>query len=281
MRERESLAQLVLGTTSPSREKWLTEHLSWEELYPWPPRSILPKQCNPKGFLCVEIIGLPESGKTSGYQFLLERLSEDFPEVVGVPEFGGEKNRTDKIKNLEDEVSRNALLNFLKLISFQKGLVRMTDLLLEDVLQQRQPEPKILVCERGPNDEIAFLSWICRYLEARKKEPTELEEDILRGFLECLVYAERLIDAVVLYGVSLDTAKQRRRERGLPPEGKVTNKSNWPKLEDSYSWWLGSIFPLLRQRRGTGLLVIDGESEKEENNLTLFDYVKKVTALAV
>jgi len=279
MSEREPLAKLILGMSPSVREKWFTEHLSREESYPWPPRSILPERRKPKGFICVEIMGLPESGKTSGYQHLLERLPESFSEIVGVPEFGGDEERVNAIKSLQDELARNALLDELKLASlFQKGLTRITDLLLEDVSQQRQPGSKILVCERSPNDVVALFNWICTYLEAREELP-ELRKDILRSFLEGLAHAEMLVDAVVLYGVSLETAKQRRRERGLPPEGKVTNELVWPKVESSYSWWLGSIYPLLRERSGIGLLVIDGEGNKEENNLTLLDYVKEAGQL--
>ena len=93
------------------------------------------------------------------------------------------------------------------------------------------------------------------------------------------MYAEGLIDAVILYGVSLATARQRRRGRGLPPEGRVTNGLVWPDLEGSYGWWLGSIYPLLRQRGGVGLLLIDGEGGEEENNLSLFNYIKEIEGL--
>ncbi len=280
MRERESLAQLILGMSSLDREKWLAEHFGREESYPWQPRRILPERRKDKGFFCVEIMGLPESGKTSGYQHLLERLPESFPEIeiVGIPEFGEEQDRANTIRDLYDEFAQNVYLNFLKFASFQKGLNRITDLFLEDLSQQRSPGLKILLCERGIVDE-ATLIFRTKADEGLEREARELEKEILEIFLVGLAQTEMLVDVVVLYGVSLDTARQRREERGLPLEGRVTNGSVWPGFERSYSWWLGSFYPLLRQRRGTGLLVIDGEGKKEENNFALLNYVKEVAEL--
>jgi hypothetical protein len=83
--------------------------------------------------------------------------------------------------------------------------------------------------------------------------------------------------AVVLVGLSQKEAEQRRQEANRTYPG-VTES---PFFLDFSAWcahWIENVWPKTRERKGTGLLVLNGENSLEHNTKVFLDYCRKVVS---
>lgn len=311
MRERDkyesSLALEVLRRGGDgSFLKWAERNLSIVEPPLWKTREVYPKRGRRLSGI-IEIAGLPEVGKSEGFRFVRDNLGSGIRGIF-LPELelnlpgGRTVTRADAVlmRRMGGLEMENNWLEMVKLGILAHGFKKIIDLLITDTQNKEVGDPILMVCERGPNDILAMSSMVGHMALGKQELPAYWEEHIIEDgvrfdndrylypgygskflevFLQALAMAE-WVDAAVLYGYgskSFETVKARRQQEGSPPEGPWVNQKNWPLFLSGYGWWLGSIYPLLRKRYGTGLLVIDGEGDLKENNQKVLEYCRRVT----
>ena len=284
---------------------WANYLLNRFEEPPWPTRRKLPVGRARAMASKVGIMGLPSSGKSFALEYLKNSLDMGerlvvIPELQFTDELFSETHRASDI-NAITPLGWEFVQHYYEHVKLAASVHSMGEsirLLREEALNRRRM-PSLVISERDANDALAFFYWITFFALHKKEPPQNYEEPILEGemtldqsksvypgfaktnvelFLHALAYAQE-VDAVVLYHVSLETAQRRRELTGKPREGKVVNPEKWPALEKGYSWWLGSIYPLLRQYHGTGLLIIDGEQPVARNNALLLRYCQSLVRL--
>lgn len=280
--------------------EWANSNLNKVESCPLTPREILPEREGLRVSATVEVSGLSDSGKSTGMKFLVRELrgirSVFLPELE-LQDPSGRTITREEVRILRDlglEFENNVLAR-MKLASFVQGSSASLRLLMEDAKRERPGDPILILSERGPNDVLIFSDFMGRRAFFKKELSGGLftggvdlggvdwnrylypgyGKDFLEIFLHGLGLAET-VDAMILFGVSRETALKRREGSGLLTEAPMLEPRNWSLWEMGCGWWLGSIYPLLRERFGTGLLVIDGEGGLEENNRILLEYCQKV-----
>jgi hypothetical protein len=282
---------LALDLLDPDKQAELLRRMDQVELFPWTTREILPT-LDHRGRLAtvIEIIGLSEAGKSSlvsELSCLLISLSSElrvliFHEFELVSEKLRKEIRGTGQQGLHFE---NWFWELAKRGTLDKAMEQLFGMRLEEVRQKRWGGPCLALVERGPHDILANRMWAEIMMSGLRELPRSQGEggERARGWMNWRRYRypqvdERLwmflttlelvgvVDAVVLCGggVSLETAMDRREKAGLPREGRLTNPRTRPIIEKGYGWWLGSVFPLIREYYGTGLLVTDGEQDFEE-----------------
>jgi len=163
------------------------------------------------------------------------------------------------------------------------------------------PNPGLIWANRGPHDVIVHCDWVDRVATGKREldEDTydeyldsgavfDTEEVVYHGFRQAqqmlfysALHAAQYVDVVIFANVSQPETEHRRVNQGMEPEGRVVNRRYRPVYEQAYGWWLKQIYPLFRERYGTGLLVIDGENSQEANTYTVLSYLVECLGLAV
>lgn len=210
-----------------------------------------------------EVMGLPDCGKST----LCKYLQGVYPYAVIEDEFSNSIN----ISQHSDIDTHNLFLLVEKQLSILPSIqeqLRNKREQLHGNLQIADPA----VFTRGPNDILAFS--IPFYLSSL--EDDEIFEPVSSFYIQELIHQLSFIDAVILFDNDLDTASIRRVRNGKDRYGKIVNPSVWPIIERGYSWWLQYVFPILRERYGTGLLILNGRDHYKKNNLIVQKYMKRV-----
>ncbi len=242
--------------------------------YPWEEIALMPRDSLEGKHKVIEVIGPSGAGKTTFLNYLNKEFSDN-ANVIIRPEF--QVVRNGLIQNLDRELKMKGLRameygikhqmmlwDSAKLISHMSGMTELIE----------QHDRSTLILERGANDVLAMnpFEYPVHYT---LRDDTLFDRDWLRNIFECITLAES-VDAVILFGSDWKTTKRRRVAAGLKPEGWLVNKKNWPEVINGYDWWLGSFFPIFRERVGTGLLVIDGRNNSEENNAKALEFSRKI-----
>lgn len=231
----------------------------YELLTPLPPRAETLTTKTP----IFEIMGLPESGKS----MLCKYLQTIYPLAVINDEFAELSQNTSSI----DIDLQNFILANEKICSLIPALKSQIEEKRDNISGDNQIDKPIIIT-RGPNDILAFSSFV--YL-SRIHPNLELDE-VMSYFVRKAVKQLSDVDAVVLFDNSLEVAQLRRFRKGERRNGKVVNNSVWTIIDSGYSWWLQYVYPILREKYGTGLLVIDGREDLKKNNLRVYKYIQKV-----
>ena len=215
----------------------------------------------------IEIMGLPDSGKST----LCKDLKGKYPKAVIKDE--SIKSYYPLTQNLD---STNLLVGLDKLTNvfpaFQESLMTKIGQLHGDV-----PIKSPAVLSRGANDILSFtLPLYLSLYVSHGDVDTDIFELVSSHFLKLLISQLSFIDAVVLFDNDLETASKRRIKNGSTKYGKVVNPEIWPVIEKGYSWWLQYVFPILRERYGTGLLIVNGRNHYKQNNGIVNKYIGKI-----
>ncbi len=253
------------------RRDWFTDNMHSFESYPWQPLAIHPDIAKRREVsihhTAVEVMGLFHAGKSSLVNYLVQSLGDN-AKVFREFEIKERDFKADS-DNLADAGARapaNGMLEMVKILQFEVVTKWMVQDALDATTARRQIKEKVIINERGVNDVFPFTYW----LTSLSQQPAAIENKVSAETIQTLFYSAIsrafVSDAIILYGVSRETNKRRRIEMGKNPNGKLANDIDWPIMEQGYSWWLGSIYPLIRKRFGTGLLIVDGEQPLEENN---------------
>lgn len=278
MREKyPSLALEILGRYQDgSFRRWSEKHLGQGEPYPWPPRVILPIRRAKTSSELIEIIGLPGAGKSAAVSRLKEYLSQQnietkiFPELQYTDRLSGE---THSVIDIPKTIPHR-VYELVKLIGAIESFGASLQVHLEEARNRKPGNPILLINERGANDALVSLIR-SGMMKLGNMSDNEFKKRSTEVYYWSLAHAE-WVDAVILFGVSFQTAVRRREEMGKQSRGDWVNETSWPHLEKVYSWWLASIYPLLRRRHGTGLLVVDGEKPQDENLESIASYCQQI-----
>ena len=296
-------ADAFIGSLRRGEAPDIVGHFNRFELSPWKEREEMP--VGRSGVKIIEIIGLPEAGKTTGFRFLQDHFDTSLrsvfiPELQPRSSLSGQRYPKGALRvadryGLEHE---NVVSLTAKLISTAEAARVAMEFGLSDAREGMIGKNGAVIIERGVMDTFPFHYWSMGSLRGKDTLPYSFE-DVVGGQIkfdseryslpetanktvENFAYAlgmAQLVDAVVLYGTPQDISSQRRVDQGLEPEGRLNNSRNWPMLERGCAWWLGSIYPYYRQNFGTGLLVLDGTNDLEENNQKLLNFCEKVSRL--
>jgi hypothetical protein len=211
----------------------------------------------------IEIMGLPESGKTR----LNEFLRKQYPDSLVIDE--------EKILKTKFLISSNSVSLMTRLDTLDNLIEQRKQTFYEYITQKglcKINSPIFIT--RGPNDIIAFNLYSLffeEYDEIYHKDPL-----VIWKFKKSLINAVGLlnqIDAVIVFDNDLEIAKQRRKKQGKTEESKIVNKEIFPIVSNGYRWWLAHIYPLLHRHYQTGLLGIDGTKPLKNNNLRVKRYI--------
>lgn len=121
-------------------------------------------------------------------------------------------------------------------------------------------------------------------LAAHKTDPSFVvpaeHQPTLQNCAVDFLQSAALIDALIVFCVSQETAKTRRKEKTSLPRW-VTDS---PMFGEQISWWsyfLKDVFPLFHGLLGMGLLVVNGEESISHNRQIVSEYIiKSVEVLA-
>ena len=255
----------------------------------WPLQEVLPTaerlERSPDTLFC-ELFGEPKSGKSS----LLKWLKIDAADKLSgvrlnlVPEFSSMAAEYEEIKAKGwEQYKKGPFLDSMKLGNFFEAVGA-------EIEQTKYSGKVVTICERGTSDVLASeILW----KQIMMKSLTPDHEDDLFTFLHDLLSCpspwEKMVSlhitaarasfylkAVILYRVPFEEALARRGGE----EGNLINRKNWPAFETAYSWWLEYIYPELREKYGTGLLIVDGARPLEENNQRVLNYLLKILSLS-
>ena len=265
-----------------------------EYLYPLPVIDLLPEFRKQQSgqIITVNLIGPPDSGKTSIINALVNKPFEDM-NTLGVTGFGdwGDKVYQRIKPGLSSEKPRHLTLDWISPeVELMKGIA-----FLDAIVQVRESGryPALVIQEGGVHDGIVKLEH-ARLLTKNKDNLFDSFEDEDNLILEpekwvrpCFSsdYKETLIElfkmahsvnAVVLVVNTLEKAEENRIKQGLTTEGIYTNESGWPKLMAGYMFWLLYMFPLFRSRVGIGLKVIDGSKPLDDVTSKIRGYLERV-----
>jgi hypothetical protein len=287
---------------------WLnTNHSNVHESFPWKPREIMPgsSRLEQKLFLMIEVMGLSKSGKSEFFAYLENNPIPHARQIlIREPELkiyetkgNGAQEREVKLGERDGMETENILYSLKKALHILEGSIQAFDLLIEDYRKELVGDPIVVVLERGPHDAIAHCAWIGRYAMHKKRLPPGAYKDDsgiqripdhqryvrhdfdlnwLISFVDALALGES-IDAVILYGTSLETAIEYRIKQGLAPHGHMTNPFIHPQLDAAFSEWLGSIAPVyLKLEHSMGLKVVDAEKSLDENNREVHGYINTI-----
>jgi len=212
----------------------------------------------------IEVMGLPDSGKST----LCNHLQGIYPKALIKDEFTG----TGKFPSSGDVDIDNLSLTMQKQLSIIPSLLQQLEIKKRELSQENIKIDSPAIFTRGTNDILAFS--IPFYLSMLEED--DIFDPVSSYFIEELIHQLSFIDVVVLFDNDLDTASLRRVRSGKDRYGKIVNPNIWPIIERGYSWWLQYVYPILRERYGTGLLVLDGRNHYKENNRSVVKYIKKV-----
>lgn len=87
----------------------------------------------------------------------------------------------------------------------------------------------------------------------------------IEGYLRIIFGMIEEVDAVILGGISYETAVERRKAAGKLENSYVVNPQKWPISNEGYSWWLKRAYPIMKEAYGTGLLVLNAEDKFDTN----------------
>lgn len=223
----------------------------------------------------IEVLGPSGAGKSTFMNELRENYAQDpsviiRSELTAVNEEGRVENFGEllKMKGLiakEFGVRHQMLLwDEAKLISTLSGLAELLSV----------PPPATLIIERGANDVLAMNPFeFPEHYSLRYNQTHNMES--LKSIFESITLAE-MVDATVLFGTDWETTRSRRVADGKNPEGWLVNSHNWPSIIEGYEWWLGSFWPIWRERQGTGLLIVDGRKPKYRNLDIALSYCEEI-----
>lgn len=292
----ESLALEFLGRDEDGTlMPWMIKHLQKISSYPWTPSRLLPKGRALQASIALgEIMGLSGTGKSTLTSSLEEQLVARGLRAVVMPELehtdstGRKINKSDirNLRHLGIEME-NYALEYIKLGIWSEAIVKVLNLMIGDSQLESKGSPIVAVCERGPNDGLVHLKWVKDVvrvddlgLSARLSKDLlkEYNFEWLRLLLSTIAHSEN-VDFVILFGGNWQTTQARRIAMGQEPEGGLVNSKTRPYFESAYGWWLGSIFPLIRKRHGTGLLIVDGDRSQQENLDRVVNYISEVARL--
>lgn len=244
--------------------------------YRWDEREVLPKvkkiKRSPKG-LTIEIFGLSRAGKTTIKNLLIVK----FPQINFVEEL--QLRGRAVLKDFGQDFPF-AQRNFIAQIVKQSAWLELFRKAIEGEValaesKGKKPLPEHTVIYRGANDVLCMDRFLFaleggHFLGSRERTL----QGMLSGLLSSAYMAQQA-DAVVLFGVSFETAVKRRVNAGLPAHGKIVNPNVWPYVATGYTWWENNFWPFLRREFGTGLLVVDGEQSIQHNFERVQSYLEK------
>jgi hypothetical protein len=259
-----------------------------EEIAIHPQRPHLPKA------RLIEIIGLPQTGKTTlreryfpqlrhhlddkGWQLTVwEEGHYPTPQVLfeirpPIPPPLGDEGDEDLIFMSHEKH------NWLDHLVLQWNKEWWWQGMITNLIDSAIPNRHHLVAGyRGPLDAMIWLY----ALAAHQEDPAFTVPDWYRPHLEKygpLVASShalvgQFLDAAVIIGISQEEAQKRREKDKKPYPGSVTDSPFFDDLSAWYGYWVREIQP----RTQTGLLLLNGESSLDHNFERLRDYVDRLT----
>lgn len=237
--------------------------------------SLLPQHDIRQSRKIIEVLGPSGAGKSTFIQELQKRYSQNSQVIIrtemtartkegNIEDFGG----LIKMRGLlakEFGIKHQMLLwDQAKLIANLSGITELIQL----------SPPATLIIERGANDILAMNPfeipehYSIRYDETHRNQ-------WLKNIFETMSLAE-MTDATILFGTDWRTTRKRRIDGGQKANGWLVNKKNWPSIIEGYERWLGSYWPIWRERQGTGLLIVDGRNNSDRNNSIAMEYCRKI-----
>jgi hypothetical protein len=248
----------------------------------WTERTILPKpdRMNPYGGLVIEVIGLPEAGKST----LKEFLNTKFPKIKTVDEIeNGAEPSLANISHSLHPAHTAALFAGIKIEqttgAIENLIEQMEGFARSQIQKTLIPPGKHQIMYRGPNDVLCHRFVIPDFSTLPQSEKDFLVFKYIEDITTALAMAT-FVDAVCLLGLdSLETAQQRRILAGKEPTSKLVNELWWPAVSKGFNWWLTYIYPYLRKHYGTGLLVINGGNPLEQNKATVSEFIDTLAQL--
>lgn len=275
-----------------------------KELTAWPPEEIQPSSFLIDGELIffIDVIGLPRTGKTTTLSNLSDEVQRKNPHITAIinPEFG----KDAAFYQVYKEVVRARINNFhfegffldeMKLAAFWDLERQAWEALIESIKTKRFKGPVLAICERGPNCVLASeRAWDS--LNPNLADTTPSERDFYLAayhlpFFETHVFPSwqerwkmrqtalnnsRKMHAVIFFKNSVKTTIERHGRLG-----QFINPQVLVPLGNGYSWWREFIYPQLKDEHGTGLMVIDGEKDFEENFQAITNYLLEMVSLGV
>lgn len=244
--------------------------------YPWPPTRFLPDTRRLKRSTVHEIAGLAQAGKSTIVTFLQSQFVNNPPErIVNImPEWGSfYKGYLDSRELSITFPDYCFLLQFIKM-----GAIQYTENYANWWTEYNKRA--LIILERGANDSLAFDKAACIYTAEHPELHTNTDPQDILSLRKFEISESKLPDTVILFGISLESALARPESRGTDwADVKSVKKDTWPVIAKGYCWWLEHVYPLLKQRYGTGLLIVNGEDDKETNAQKVLDYINEVEAI--
>lgn len=298
---------LIDRDRSPSQEELTDAYKKFFQLFekpvtisfPWDEVEIMPTGKRPNQV--IEIMGLTRAGKSSFLNKFEESVGSPYPShLISIsPEFGNHREQYQALRDRNsfkgDYQAQGFNWDLLKLISYHESLLGHLDNQKKDI-KAGIYRPSILLTERGPNDIIAHEQFY--FMQASDKVPLPdfynyLDDwddffepdwtryiypkiDKIAELLNSSFVSAVSVDAVILYGVSLETAQDRREALGYERSGYLANDTTWSAYSYGHNWWLEHVYPFMKEHFGTGLLVVNGEKSLEENNEIVAQFVKNI-----
>lgn len=264
-----------------------TDHPWWKEN-----QSILPetKSIFIGTHAIFEINGLPEAGKSTIEASLAKTICEKLIErkmghvqllvvndpVISSPFLGQDNSLIglmddDDLPPLyeKDDWMSSYLLQFNKLLYWEdrlKNPQKYSDL----------NTPTIELVDRGPTDAL-----IWQYILLTHKGDPNFEiptrfESFNKNHLNtaaCLQILSNMTNAKIFMGVSQEVAQQRRALEGKEYKGWVTDSPIFKDLSAWTAYWINHVYPVVKEMKGSGILLVDGAQDKDKNVQKMADYI--------
>jgi len=242
------------------RERNLAKSLT---LTPWPASRQNPDPKRLGQHLCVEIIGLPNAGKST----VINMLETEIKSLVFSREIIIRREFQETgVLSVRGQSSLD-----LQEASFDAQMAKIANYMAVDNVILRNRRELVLI-ERGPTDflcqEHAFAPRV-----SNPENPSDYKPpDRIQWTMHALNFAEEL-DAVILFGISFSEAIKRELCHGGRRFGWVRNPIVWPHMLYGYDLWKEFLFPQVRKANGMGLLVVDGNQSPETNFQQVRNYL--------
>lgn len=237
-----------------------------------------------------EINGLPETGKTSLLNALNNKLKGKdklngkifFPndEPGFLKSEGGYLNirqhNPDGYIPVDYGAEDRSLFNFV----YQTEKMR-TDLraALAESLKHRIEKPRLWVNVQGCADVLPWYYALAGHTADPDYRVDSSDRLVMDIFTPDLVDAQSFlsgyVNGVVLIGCSQEEAQKRRLAAGKKIEGSVAGSPFFNDLSKWYAYYVNNVAPRLHANIGTGLLVLNGENDPEENTQKVIDFITK------
>lgn len=251
-------------------------------------RTEYPRSCHLPGSVVLDLAGSPKAGKTTiGEAVTTNRSTWHYwsePHTIGQSLVFDARTSLLMAPMIDDEVFPVLLEkdDWMSSIFLKQQQVSYWSAEIESLIKKgSKEEQSVILASRGPMDIMCFLFAFA----VHKIDPVWTIPDwykqkdglkIMRPSLAVDFSLFSKIEAVVLFGVSQEVAQERRKLEGKTSPGWVTDSPFFKDLSAWYGYFIEYVWPKLHEYYGTGLLVLNGEAEKQTNVEILTNYVDEI-----